>query len=389
MRGVSVAIRNVRTHVWLEGLGEWSWPGSGGGAVEALPPSWVPAFPPRAERVASGRGVAAPRAPSQSQPAIQRRVGQGVLLSGLAATCAALALTGPIRLMDVVGGLAGLRSVGTRDGALAVPRTPAAARSAAAVAASPLPPLPPLVAVSHDAAGSAIDDARYASSALHGHGSFLVYLPPGYGSSARHYEVLYLLHGNGQRDSSFLDIGLQGMLDRLIARRAVPPLIAVMIQGGGGANNWRKVRGRDYETYVLEVQEMVDRMLPTVAGRSGRAIAGYSMGGYGAMNVALTHPARFAVVESWLGFFDGLEGIESKTRRRADRQLRGLHAFLYGGASDQIANPSENAPFAAALRAAGASAHSAVYPGGHTFEMLHAHLPSMLTFAGRSLAAGH
>ncbi len=59
----------------------------------------------------------------------------------------------------------------------------------------------------------------------------------------------------------------------------------------------------------------------------------------------------------------------------------GLHAFMYGAESDHIANPDEDAPFAAALRAAGADATSAVYPGEHNLETIEAHLGSML--AGR------
>ena len=109
------------------------------------------------------------------------------------------------------------------------------------------------------------------------------------------------------------------------------------------------------------------------------------MGGYGAMNVALSNPVRFGTVESWLGFFNGLE-----PQLRADRPLLarlGLHAFIYGGASDTIADPSENAPFAAQLSAAGADAHSAVYPGGHSLETIEAHLAGMLAFAGRWLSA--
>ncbi len=196
--------------------------------------------------------------------------------------------------------------------------------------------------------------------------------------------MLYLLHGNDQLASAFLQIGLQGELDRLIARHAIPPLIAVMIQGGRGANNWRNAGGQNYESYVLEVQELIDRTLPTVAARNGRAIAGDSMGGYGAMNLALSHPQRFAAVESWLGFFNGLQ-----PRLRADRALlaqMGLRAFVYGGESDTIADPSEDAPFAAELRAAGAIAHGAVYPGGHSLETIQAHLASMLVFAGRALS---
>ena len=124
-------------------------------------------------------------------------------------------------------------------------------------------------------------------------------------------------------------------------------------------------------------------MLPTVPARGARAILGDSMGGYGAMNLVLGHPERFSVVESWLGFFNGL-GDELRSARPVIAR-EGLNAYVYGGESDAIADPSENAPFAAALRAAGATAHSAVYPGGHTMETLQANLPHMLAYVGRSL----
>ena len=99
-------------------------------------------------------------------------------------------------------------------------------------------PLPTIVRVSHDAAGSSIDSSSYVSRALGGEGSFLIYLPPGYASTTVHYPVIYLLHGDEQTDGSFLQIGVQGTLDRLIARHTIAPVIAVMIQGGPGSNNW-------------------------------------------------------------------------------------------------------------------------------------------------------
>ena len=342
----------------MDSLGEWSWPGQGGAAaVEALPPAWVPAFPPRREP------VAAPSTPAFGRG---RRLIIAGLLSGLVAVCAALAAHGQLNLEALVG----VRSHPPAAASLA-PRSPAPA------------PLPTLANLSTDGAGSAIDESRYASVALHRTGSFYVYLPPGYANTEERYPVLYLLHGNSQPASAFLEIGLQGELDQLIARHVIPPMIAVMIQGGPGSNNWRDIGGMRYESYVLEVQELVDRMLPTLATRGTRAIAGDSMGGYGAMNVALGNPFRFGVVESWLGFFNGL-GQELREDRPIISHL-GLRAYLYGGAADRIADPSENAPFAAALRAAGARAHSAVYPGGHTMETLQAHLGSMLAYAGRAL----
>ncbi len=367
-------MKSSRAQVWLENLDEWSWPGRGSAAVEVLPPSWVPTLPPRLEPVAAGVGAASEG--WQRRRAVAPWLGTGALLSALLAACALLALGGPLRLERIIG----LRAADQASVAGSAGADSATAR----VAAGPPPPPVTLTPVSHDAAGSSIDTTSYESVALHGQGSFIAYLPADYASTTRRYPVLYLLHGNDQLASAFLQIGLQRELDRLIARHAIPPLIAVMIQGGPGANNWREYEGRNYEAYVLEAQEIVDRTLPTIADRDARAIAGDSMGGYGAMNVALSHPERFAAVESWLGFFNGLE-----SQLRADRPLlarMGLRAFVYGGASDTIADPSEDAPFAAALRAAGARARSAIYPGGHSLETIEAHLGSMLAFAGHALS---
>jgi enterochelin esterase-like enzyme len=328
--------------------------------ADALPPPWVPAFPPRQAPV-----PAAPATPASSRRRV--RLGLAALLSALVGGAGALATQGQLGLgvLD--------RATGTPSPAETNPP-----RSAAA-------PLPTLARVSASTAGSSIDSTSYRSRALRRSGSFLVYLPPGYADSTRRYPVLYLLHGNEQRASAFLQIGLQRRLDGLIARHAITPMIAVMIQGGRGSNNWRDLGPARYRSYVLEVQQLVDRMLPTLADRDSRAIAGVSMGGYGAMNVALSAPARFAVVESWLGFFDGLQ-----RKLRADRPVLAhtrLHAFLYGGASDRIADPGEDRAFASTLRANGVSARSAVYPGEHSLATIRAHLTQMLVLAGRELAA--
>jgi len=362
---MSVAANASRTQTWLENLGEWSWPGQGGVAVEALPPPWVPAFPPRHEPVAR-----TPPAPASWQPqrARTRRLITGALLGALAAVCIALAHNGQLTLAGVIG----------------VGNAPAVEQEAPAISSTPpAQSLPTLNAVSQDAAGSSIDGASYPSAALHGEGSFLVYLPAGYASTTNHYPVLYMLTGTDQSDRAFLQVGLQGQLDRLIAQHAIPPMIAVMIQGGPGTNNWRNQGALRYESYILEVQELIDRTLPTVAARHARAVVGDSMGGYGAMNVALANPYRFAVVESWLSFFNGLQ-----RDLQADRPVfsrLGLRAFVYGAEADHIADPNEDAPFAAALRAAGVHAASAVYPGEHSLETIEAHLASMLAFAGRAL----
>ncbi|HEX7609372.1 MAG TPA: alpha/beta hydrolase-fold protein, partial [Solirubrobacteraceae bacterium] len=273
-----------RTQVWMESLGDWAWPGTAA-AAEVGPPSWVPAFPPRLEPVTAG---AAGGAWEQPQRSLGRRLGLGALLSALAAVSMTVALKGPAGLE---------RLVGYGSSSATVAPEFATARSAQ----DAQPPLPALDPFSSDEAGSSIDVTNYQSAALHGTGSFYVYLPAGYASTTRHYPVIYLLHGNSQPATAFLQIGLQGELDSLIAHHEIPPMIAVMVQGGPGSNNWRNHwGGRDYGNYVLEVQQLVDHMLPTIPTRAGRAIAGLSMGGYGAMSIALGSPYRFGIVESWL-----------------------------------------------------------------------------------------
>ena len=357
-----------RTHLWLESLGEWTWPGHSAAEALPLPPAWVPAFPPALAPAGAGAGFPAPARPRRR--ATPRGLLLGALLSALAAVCVALALKGPLTLDHILG-----RAPAGR---------PTLAETTAATIEAPAPaPLPTLVPVSHDAAGSSIDRASYSSPTLGGEGSFLVYLPPGYASTAHRYPVIYLLHGQNGHATAFLEIGIQSSLDRLIAHKSIPPMIAVMIQDRTSLENWRDLGSRRSASYVAEVQELVDRMLPTVARRAGRAIAGNSMGGFGAMHVALANPYRFSVVESWLGYFNRLDG-ELRADRPIIRSL-GLRAFLYGAQADPVADPREDPAFAVRLRAAGASAESAIYPGGHSLGTLSEHLDDMLLFAGRAL----
>ncbi len=365
--GMSFGAQASRTQLWLESLGDWSWPGRRS-AAELLPPAWVPAMPAPA--------ALSPALVGDWQPEAARRrgIGRSLLLAALAAAAATAALGGPARLEALI---APRRDASVPAAAAARPGSPPSATAPAPPPVIDLPVLRPYIS---DAAGSTVESASFTSQALGGAtGSFYVYLPPGARSAAARFPVLYLLHGRDQSAGAFLELGLQGELDALIAHRVIPPLIAVMIQGGRGPNDWRGGWG----AYVLEVQRQIDRLLPTIPARGARAIAGASMGGYGAMHLALAYPERFGVVESWLGFFNGL-APQLRQDRAAIRRL-GLHAFVYGGESDRIASPAEDAPFAAALRAAGADAHSAVYPGDHSMRTLEAHLGGMLSFAGRAL----
>jgi S-formylglutathione hydrolase FrmB len=364
---------------WLDSLGEWSWPGAPSPVAELVPAPWIPALPLRLD----------PRRRAQRQLVPRRlRLARLALLIGAGAVTFVVTSSDVTRPRAPAPVPAASAAAPVRLAALA--RDPFAAPAALPAAATSGPPLgvlapPPFpVALATDGAGSTIAAISFRSRTLGWRDTYLVYLPPGYRAApARRYPALYLLHGDQQPASSFLRLGLQPVLDRLIATRAIAPLIAVMLKANGLPNNWRNTAGPQYQSYVGEVVRVTDRTLRTLAARASRGIAGYSMGGFGAMNVALSQLRTFSVVESWEGYFNNLA-----SELAADRSLLArlpLHAFVWGGRQDTVASSAEDGPWAAALRAAGADAQSAVYPGGHTFTPLRAHLAQMLTFAARAL----
>ena len=129
-----------------------------------------------------------------------------------------------------------------------------------------------------------------------------VLLPAGYRSDAtRRYPVLYLLHGANSDDTSWTRFG---DAERITARA---PMIVVMPDGGaqGWYTDWyagdRTVQPRWEAYHVGELVPWIDATYRTVAAKRGRAIAGLSMGGYGALSYAARHPDTFAAAASFSG----------------------------------------------------------------------------------------
>lgn len=131
-----------------------------------------------------------------------------------------------------------------------------------------------------------------------------VYKPAGTAPQAG-WPVLYLLHGYNGDERSWPDLGAIGpTLDRLIGAGTLPPLLVVMPRAG---NSWyvnsREVGGPgDIETAIIEdLRQGIEATYPVRRDRGGRAIAGLSMGGFGALHLAFAHPDLFAAVASLSG----------------------------------------------------------------------------------------
>lgn len=117
-----------------------------------------------------------------------------------------------------------------------------------------------------------------------------VYLPGGYDSTALRYPVIYLLHGSGGDENEWDRI--YPVLDSLIAAGIIPPLITVA--PASGTSWWVDGRERFESAFFSDLIPAVDLRYRTIERREGRCVAGFSMGGYGALRYALARCDMFA-----------------------------------------------------------------------------------------------
>ncbi|MFN8485399.1 MAG: alpha/beta hydrolase-fold protein [Anaerolineae bacterium] len=127
---------------------------------------------------------------------------------------------------------------------------------------------------------------------------YYVYLPPDYQTHPnQRYPVLYMLHGMSGTNAEWLQYGLLRSADQMMRAGQIRPFIIVLPQGDkeywvDHANN-----GPRWGTYVThDVVAEIDGHYRTLADRPHRAIGGLSMGGHGAMQLAINSPDLFAVV---------------------------------------------------------------------------------------------
>ena len=123
-----------------------------------------------------------------------------------------------------------------------------------------------------------------------------IYLPSDYDASNRRYPVLYLLHGYGDDETGWTQFGEAHLIyDRCVEKGESAPMIIVMPDAGVTwyINSYDgKVNYEDY--FVKELIPHIDATYRTRATKQYRAVAGLSMGGYGALIMATKHPDLFS-----------------------------------------------------------------------------------------------
>jgi putative tributyrin esterase len=153
-----------------------------------------------------------------------------------------------------------------------------------------------------------IQTVPFFSGALYARKTYNVYLPAGYETELeKRYPVIYLLHGLHGTEWSWLQSGrAEETLDRLISEQALRECIVVMPSDGGYGQgtfyvNWYDGTGRFEDYFIEDLIPAVDNQFRTLPEAKHRALCGLSMGGYGAVMLALKHPGLFCAAASIAG----------------------------------------------------------------------------------------
>lgn len=184
-----------------------------------------------------------------------------------------------------------------------------------------------------------------------------VYLPPSYSKEPRRrYPVVYWLHGFTSGDREFIsgirqNLNIRLAMDSLVRAGVAREMIIVMPNAhnafGGSFFANSPVTGGWEDFIVRDLVRWVDRNYRTVRSRTARGIAGHSMGGFGALRIALRNPDTFSAVyamspccldseaffeRSWLAAWRGAAAVTTRedfARASFRSQLMIARAAMY------------------------------------------------------------
>lgn len=156
------------------------------------------------------------------------------------------------------------------------------------------------------------------------------YLPPGYAAATDTlYPVMYVLDGANYVEK----MDVPRILDRLIARKAIPPVIAVFSEPGDRQEEYtRNPRWRAFITSELVPQ--VDKRFRTFPAPDHRLILGSSLAAYGAVDLAVEFPSVFGLCAAIAPPEQTASVIANQPRARA--AAVSIRFFVLGGVYDAM-----------------------------------------------------
>jgi enterochelin esterase-like enzyme len=176
-----------------------------------------------------------------------------------------------------------------------------------------------------------------------------VILPPHYSEEPqRRYPVIFFLHGGKGTSSSWIDIGLLPVLQKLYQEGKLPPSIVILPDGNDNRSRIPKYDPDYYDGPYGKVSTLIGQELPIVVQKQYRAasdpnlwaIGGFSSGGWGALNIGLRHLNRFRIFFSHIGYFTDKSGFRNSPqafiKTLPTNQLKSVRVYLDVGRDDEL-----------------------------------------------------
>ncbi len=195
---------------------------------------------------------------------------------------------------------------------------------------------------------------------------YCVYLPAGYDAGAkktplRRYPVLYFLHGLGDNEQTLFNSGGWTLLDDLRQKHKVGDFLIVAPEGRrsfyiNSADG--SVRYSDF--FLQEFIPAIEKKYRVSGGRRNRAISGISMGGYGALRFAFSHPELFPAVSAQSAALITESPQELDAADRSGASLGKTLAAVFGDPIN-VSHWKANSPFLLARRNAAGLRKMAIY----------------------------
>ena len=195
---------------------------------------------------------------------------------------------------------------------------------------------------------------------------YCVYLPASYDTGAtktvpEHYPVLYFLHGLGDNEKTLFNSGGWTLLDDLRQEHKLGEFLIVAPEGRrsfyiNSADS--SVRYSDF--FLQEFIPLIEKKYRIAKGRNNRAISGISMGGYGALRFAFSHPEMFSAVSAQSAALITESPQELDTAARSGAPLGKMLADVFGNPIDS-SHWKNNDPFLLAQKNAAALKRLGIY----------------------------
>jgi S-formylglutathione hydrolase FrmB len=200
--------------------------------------------------------------------------------------------------------------------------------------------------------------SRILGEAVH----YCVLLPPSYDSApAKHYPVLYFLHGLGENEQTLFKTGGWNLIEDLRQQHKVGDFLIVTPEARASFYvNSADGKARYSDFFLQEFMPYIEGKYRIQRERKSRAITGISMGGYGALRFAFAYPEMFSAVSAQSAALMTQSPQELNAAMRSGSSFGKLMGPVFGNPID-VRHWKENDPFSLARKNNHAIATQAIY----------------------------